>query len=403
MLDELNDSTWLRRNGLTPRKDRYKGTYLQSDYSSAFNAGGVRHEVLAGFDASHESGLRFQNNGYANVLGTRPATTIGTPDDGAGLVGTGNAPAYRPSSNYSANAFGVYVQDLVQVAPAWTLLGGGRWDHFEGTFGQQPINATTGVITPSSASISESPFSYRAGVLYQPTTTASFHVSYGTSFNTSADTYQYVSPQTANTPPEKSRNIEIGAKLDWFDNQLSTRVALFRTEKYNERTTDADYAGDSFLLSGKRHSQGVEFDVAGRLTPKLEVYLSAAWTPQATIDSIGSAQANVIGSRVGLTPKASGAAWLSYQATPRLRVAGGVHGASKNYPLQGTTGAASTNAHAPGYVVADAMLEYQVTPDVIAQLNVTNITNKVYGDQLYPAFSILGAPRTVQLAVAYRF
>lgn len=185
--------------------------------------------------------------------------------------------------------------------------------------------------------------SYRAGVLYQPTPLASYHLSYGTSFNTSADTYQYTTQQIANVPAEKSRNIELGAKLDWLDGQLSTRGAIFHTEKYNERTTDADFAGNFPVLSGKRHSQGVEFDVVGRLTPKLEVYLSYAWMHRAKIDRVGTA-ATGAGSPVGLTPRHTGALWLSYQMTPRLRLAGGLRGASENRPLQGTSGAASTTA-----------------------------------------------------------
>lgn len=149
--------------------------------------------------------------------------------------------------------------------------------------------------------LSNSPYSYRAGVLYQPSPMQSYHVSYGASFNTSAYTYQYVAPANANTPLEKSRNFEIGAKLDWLDGKLSTRGALFRTGKYNERTTDADFAGAAFLLSGKRHTAGVELDIVGKLTPKWEVYASYTYIPVAKIDAIGSTQAASVGARGGFT------------------------------------------------------------------------------------------------------
>ena len=150
-------------------------------------------------------------------------------------------------------------------------------------------------------------------------------------------------------------------------------------------------------------SQGLELEVVGRLTPQREVYLSYAYIPEAKIDKIGSAQANVVGSPVGLVPKNSGAMWVSYQATPKFRVAGGIRGASENRPLQGNTGAASTTAYVPGYVVGDAMMEYKFTPDVFAQFNVTNITNKLYGDQLYPGFVIAGLQRTYQATIGVRF
>ena len=399
----LDASTIVARVGLTPRKDRYKATYAQTDYSRAFAALGVQHELLAGIDASWEQANRFQNDG--TTLGTRPSTTVGTPDDGAGVAGTGNTPQWRNSSNYKASAYGVYAQDLVQVAPAWKLLGGLRLDHFAGDFEQLAYAAgAAGALTGTTRThLGNSPWSWRAGVLYQPSASQSYHLSYGTSFNTSADTYQFVTPQNANTPPEKSRNLEIGAKLDWLQGQLSTRAAIFRTEKFNERTTDADFAGDAFLLSGKRHSAGLELDVVGRLTAQWEVYASYTWIPVAKIDALGSAQAGSVGARVGLTPKQSGALWASYQANAKLRLAAGVHGASGNRPLQGTTGAASTTARVPGHAVVDAMVEYKFTPDVFLQVNVNNLGNRAYGDQLYPAFVVPGAKRQLLATLGVRY
>lgn len=398
----LSPLTYVYRNGLAPRSDEYKGTYLQSDYSNTFNWGGLKHEVLTGVDWADESADRFSAFGTVGTNYFKGITRVGLPGDGyyAAL-----SPSYRKTTDYSANNYGVYFQDLVQVAPDWKLLGGIRWDDFSGDFNQISY-ANTNAIVPNAVaktSMSDSVWSYRGGVLYQPSPTQSYHLSYSTSFNTAADTYQYVTPQNANTPPEESRNIELGAKLDWLDGKLSTRAALFRTEKYNERTTDSDFAGTSYLLSGKRHSQGLELEVVGRLTPQWEVYASYAYIPDAKIDRAGSTQANIVGSRVGLTPEHSGAVWVSYQATPKFRTAVGIRGASENRPLQGTTGAASTTAYVPGYVVGDLMFEYKFTPDVYAQLNVTNITNKLYGDQLYPGFVIAGAQRTYQATVGVRF
>ncbi|WP_420476904.1 TonB-dependent receptor [Noviherbaspirillum sp. ST9] len=401
----LNANTVLQRNGLAPRKDEYRGTYAQSDYSDKFNWFGVQHALLAGVDAAVEEADRFGAFG-AVVTGFNKGTTlVGTPNDGTTF---GVTPAYRSTSAYEAKSFGAYVQDVVQVAPAWKVLGGIRFDKFSGDFDQISYSAA-GVPTRVTSSLSESPVSYRTGVLFQPTNAASFHLSYGTSFNTAADTYQYVTPQNANTPPEKSRNIELGAKLDWLDGKLSTRGALFRTEKYNERTTDSDFAGSAYLLSGRRHSTGVEFDVIGRLAPQWEVYMSYSYIHKATIDAVGSSTAvpagltSLVGAPVGLTPKHTGALWLSYQATPELRIAGGIHGASVNRPLLGTSGAASQTAKAPGYVVGDLMAEYVIDDTWTAQLNINNVTNKTYGDQLYPGFSISGPARTALLTLVARF
>lgn len=393
--DNLNAATLLTRAGLTPRKDRYGTTYLQSDYSNSFNACGLRHEVLAGVDAAQEKAAR-----DSVVPGTnptlRPGTAVGTPDDGSALA---NTLQWRPSSDYSARSAGVYVQDLQQLSPSWKLLAGVRWDRFKGDFSQTAYSATN-VPTRTATTLSNSLWSYRSGVLFQPTETASFHFSYATSFNTSADTYQFVTALTANTPPEKSRNLELGAKLDWLGGKLSTRAALFRTEKYNERNTDLDSAGSAYLLSGARYAQGLEVDVVGKPAKDWEVYLSLSYVPNAEITQAAdtAAGANTLHKRVGLTPKASGSVWLSHQATAKLRLAAGFNGSSRTYPLT----VAGANSAGP-WVVADAMAEYQLTPDLRAQLNVTNIANRTYGDQLYPGFVVLGEPRKAQLTLAFLF
>ena len=94
-------------------------------------------------------------------------------------------------------------------------------------------------------------------------------------FNTSGDTYQY-DDQTKNTPPEGSENLDLGAKVDALDGRLSTRLAIFRSTKNNERNRDPDSAAAQNLLSGKRHAAGVELGSSGRITPAWEVFASCA-------------------------------------------------------------------------------------------------------------------------------
>ena len=374
----IGDDTILTRNAPAPRKDRYVDTYVQSDYANTYTLFGLRNDVLAGIDLAKEQARRQQNNAFTNPLGTRPNVTVGQKDNGYLLA---TSPVFRDSSAFESRAEGAYLQDLVTVKPWLKLLAGVRYDHFTGDFKNDTYSTTNGqFLYATNVALSNNPVSYRGGVLLQPSDTASFHFSYGTSFNTSGDTYQYVTPQTANTDPEKSRNIELGAKLDWLDDRLSTRIAVFCTEKYNERTTDADFAANTYLLSGKRHTDGVELDIVGRLTRQFEVYLSASYLPTAVIDQIGSTQAAVIGQRVGLTPRLTGSIYANYTFNDRFRAGVGIRGASKNYPLQGTTGAAQSTVVASGYAAIDLLAEYRITPDLFTQLNVTNLKNRTYGD-----------------------
>jgi len=243
-------------------------------------------------------------------------------------------------------------------------------------------------------------WSERLGVLYQPTERQSYHLSYGTSFNTSGDTYQY-DAGTANVEPESSRNVELGARLDAADGRFTTRLALFHATKYNERNRDADTVNAcNYVLSGERHAAGFEMDLAGRLTPQWEVFASYAFIPVARVDSsTGAAGTEPVGSRPGLTPRHSGTVWTTYRVTPAWRVGGGLNARSSDRPV-GL--APDSPVVAPSFVTADLMAEYTMEK-VVWKANLTNVADKHYADMLYRGHYIPGKPRTLQVSATVGF
>jgi catecholate siderophore receptor len=300
---------------------------------------------------------------------------------------------------FDATALGVYAQDMVQITPEVKVLGGLRLDSFNGKYTASGTTVTTTAAAYNERS--DTLLSKRLGVLYQPSATTSFHASYGTSFNTSGDTYQYDN-QTANTGPEGSVNYEIGAKIDTADKRFTTRLALFYAIKNNERNRDPDSAATQNLLSGKRHAAGFEIDVTGKLTKELEIYGSYAFTPIAKIDvgAPGSTSVNGVGEGAGarssLTPKHSGTVWTTYQITPQFRVGGGLNFRSEQTPNRNPGWAA------PSFVTADLMAEYAFEKFTL-KANVTNVTNKLYADALYTGHYIPGAGRVYALTASVKF
>jgi catecholate siderophore receptor len=393
---------------------------LQSDFSKKFSALGVQHELLAGIDISSEKKVVYATRSAAQggVDLVKPTTTAGTPNDGASIDESRRV--LRVGSEYESRNTGVYVQDLIQVAPAWKVLGGLRYDHMNGVYdcysipignpgcglpASQPVAVPT--TTTYRQKISET--SKRLGLLYQPDDRHSYHFSWGTSFNTSGDTYSY-NPQSANTPPEQSENIELGAKIDSADKRFSTRFAVFRSVKKHERNTDPDSAASRLLLSGKRHTAGIEVDLVGRLTPKWEVYGSYTWMPVARVDEAApcppapaactqATVGNRAGDRPGLSPKHSGTAWTTYQITPQWRVGGGLNFRSKQAPADVTAPA----WEAPAFVTADLMAEYAINQQFVVKANLSNITDKLYGESLYRGHYVPGAGRMLQVSLSAKF
>lgn len=395
---QVTSATPLTRGGQTKTQDLH-GTYLQSDYSQTFNWFGLKNEVLSGLDVAKEER---QTYALSALVGNKnaPRTTIGTPNDGGGRVDEASR-ARLKNTQFEGTSMGLYAQDLVEVVPNWKLLAGLRYDRVKGSY--QTFNTGTGATT-NDWSRSDGLWSRRVGVLFQPSDTQSYHFSYGTSFNTSGDAFQYDAPRS-NTPPEASRNIELGAKLELFEGRFSTRVSLFHATKYNERNRDSpnNVPLENYLLSGKRHVAGVDLDLAGRITAAWEVWGSYTWMPVARIDA-GNPLDNTtldgerVGDRPSLTPKHSGSIWTSYQFTPRLRLGAGLNARSSQTPNRNPVGIV-----APKFVTGDLMAEYLFSDQLGVKLNVTNVSNKYYADVLYTGHYVQGAPRTVSATLTTRF
>jgi catecholate siderophore receptor len=394
--ENFSDATVLRRapKGRIGISDT---TQLSSDYSGKFNLGGRQHELLAGVDFYQEDAKR--NNNFAGTASTL-TTTVGRPNNGDSRADTRGTPVFN---NFDARNIGLYAQDMLSITETFKVLGGLRFDHFTAKY-----NTAAGL----SNDRSENLWSPRVGALFQPSDWASYYASFGTSFNTSGDTYQF-SPaapapgsqaeRDANTPAEKSRNFELGGKWELFENRTSLGLAAFYSEKYNERNTDPDTASTQQLLSGKRHAAGLEFNLAGRITPKWEVFFNHTWIPRAKIDKSNVALnaagtgAQVQGDRPGLTPRHSGSLWTTYRVLPDLRLGAGLTYRGQQNPE------GARHVTADSFTVVDAMAEYTINQTWTAKLNVTNLTDKLYADSLYRGFYAPGAPRRVELTLKANF
>jgi catecholate siderophore receptor len=412
-LDTLSASTVLNR-GTQLKVQDMETVQLQTDFSNKFEALGRKHHLLAGMDLTREKktvysdtpGLsRTTRSEFYTALGLgKTTTTYGTASDGASIAESQRV--FRPTADYTATGYGAYVQDTAEVAPHWKLVGGLRFDHLVGDYNSHSYSysGTTGdhsydyfTYAGSTAyRMKVSEVSKRVGVLFQPNELQSYHFSAGTSFNTSGDAYS-LSEQNVNTPPEQSINIELGTKLDSADKRFSTRMAIFRATKLHERNNDPDR--DVAVLTGKRHVAGFEIDIAGRLTPKWEVFGSYMWLPIAKVDQA----VNVAtpgereGDRPALTPVHSGTVWSTYQLTPRLRLGAGLNFRGKQKPTR-------SEFNVPSFVTADLMAEYQFDFDRLTlKANLTNVTNKLYADQLYPGHYIPGAGRLLMVTASLKF
>ena len=101
------------------------------------------------------------------MIATKPATTVCNP----GSTGIGGNLTERLATEFQARTLGLYLQDTIDIAPNWKLVGGLRLDNFKGDYQR------TGNTAPNNTPLSRSDtlLSQRLGLMYQPNEEDSYY------------------------------------------------------------------------------------------------------------------------------------------------------------------------------------------------------------------------------------
>ncbi|MGE0875172.1 MAG: TonB-dependent receptor [Burkholderiales bacterium] len=360
--------------------------------------GGVKHTVLAGFELGRE---RLNRWNYA--LDGNPAT-------GAIDAPTSDTPLLNPDPstnlNYSktpnqravseAKTVALYAQDQMELSQHWKALLGLRWERYAASAQTSPLRV--GAPAATSFARTDNMLSGRAGLMWQPSDAQSYYLSYGNSYNPSGELGVYGGTATnlnavnQNLDPEKSRNYELGAQWDLF-RTLRLRSAIFRNEKTNARM--ADPATGVTVLAGVRQVNGIEFELAGAITPNWDVYGGVAFMN----GEIKRGPANVQGRRPLGVAQRSGNLWTVYRLGGGWEIGGGVRANSGAYLNDANT------AKLPSYAVWDATVAW-VQRKYEIRANLYNLADKRYytgGYNNNPNRVLPGQPRAVALTLRYNF
>ncbi|MES1026010.1 TonB-dependent receptor [Gloeocapsa sp. BRSZ] len=139
--------------------------YLDTDLLGTFNTGGIEHQLLAGFSLNR------------NTSDTKARTGDAQPVDIFDPVYDQTVDLTEPLTDDSLttrDTLGIYLQDQITIAENLKFLLGGRVDFFEETKDDRLINEETNQ--------SDTAFSPRVGIVYQPIAPISLYASYARSF-----------------------------------------------------------------------------------------------------------------------------------------------------------------------------------------------------------------------------
>lgn len=366
--------------GAVTRKMHYQTQSVQSDFSTKFNLAGLEHQFLTGVEYLKEKNYR---NSLLDL------------DASSGKFYNASIESAAAPSKFDADNYAVYFQDTVTIAPKWNVLFGVRRDEMRSEYS-----------TPSKLSYGEN--SYRTGLSWHQTPVTHYYLSWSDSFSPTGDLYQLDSSK----PPERSQTVEAGAKWLLLDGDLAFRAAVYRTNKDWERNTDLEANSSNSLLSKKRRTDGVEFELAGRITDAWEVFSGLALMDARITEVAPGANPGFEGQRARNTPPVTFNLWSTYKFSPGWKLGLGLESKGERYgysPSSASTTAAFTNGKfdpntLPGYTRLDAMLAYEQAKWSV-KMNVKNLLDKTYYDAIYDngSFSVPGNSRTLIVTTEYKF
>ncbi len=370
----------------SPRDREIEDTslYNQTELIAGFTTGQVKHTVVAGVEVGRDEYER-QNFTWAGV----PDQSIHNPVYGAM---PDSATRTRGSlQETDADTFAVYLNDQIELTKQWKLAAGLRWDRYSAE------QKTTDGGTVTELERTDKKLSGRAGIVYQPTATQSYYVSYGTSFNPSAETVSIsssaVGADAEPLPPEKNRSYEIGGKWDLLDGNFSLTAALFRIEKTDARTEDP-VTGD-VTLQGETQTDGFEVGASGRITPAWQVFGGYTYL-DGELKDFADNGISFDGNRLQNTPRHTWSLWTAYRFTSEWELGGGLVHSSERVLNNANT------AVADGYTRYDATLAYyQKHYDL--RLSVLNVGDEEYFETASGGRAIPAAGRTALVTMNYRF
>jgi catecholate siderophore receptor len=360
-----------------------------------WQAGAVSNTSLIGIEGGHEKAApEFDNSSGV------PGTALLSPNENQTFTATSTYPRY--STHTTANSVAPFLIDTAKLG-AWEATLGLRWDRFAVDYNDVNYSTTVPgqVVKTDHIPHTDEMLSYRAALTYNVATHGNVYVSFGTSFNPSAEDLSLISSSrsfslnNAQLDPEKNRTFELGSKWGFFEQRLELTAAIFRLEKENARVPDPTNPVVN-ILAGSQRVDGAELRAQGRLTANWQ--LIAGYT---YLDSSVTASANgaaPVGAPLMNTPKHAFTAWSVYQIGDRFEVGAGARGIASQY-----TQNAPPIKTVPGFWTFDAMAKWAITPRLAAQVNVNNLLDKYYYDQLHFFHVVPGPGRTALVSLTARY
>jgi iron complex outermembrane receptor protein len=248
---------------------KYNTFSTQAYVQGRFTTGRVKHAIIGGIDFNHKKNstvdtwntattvypLSISNPVYSNVVNNNGVG--GSFDSENFIAGVDNLTDSR--LHYTS----VHVMDEISMLNDKLKINAGlRFTQSEARFNQYGVktSAEDRMLTP------------RLGITYMITEALSVYGLYDNSFLPQAG----VAYDHTALKPMKGRSLEAGIKKDWNNGTWNTTLSVYQI--YRNRTLLRDPVSNAIYQTGENRSEGIEFDLRGRIAKGLNIIANYAYT-----------------------------------------------------------------------------------------------------------------------------
>jgi catecholate siderophore receptor len=374
--------------GRERRERETDNTYLvnQTDFVAKIDTGPLKHTIASGLELSRETRHQDRRD-LCDPAVPACRTNVVDPDPNGSPIG-GAIKVYQPIDTKATNV-AAFISDQVKINKYIELLASLRVDQFFTDY-TDPNQAKA---VNQHLQRLDNLFSYRFGAVYHPTEKSSVYIAYGNSYNPSAELGTIANASSAALAPEQTHSIEVGAKADLLGGKLSLSGAVFRIEKTNLRISDpADNTVS--VLDGVARVDGVELGAVGKVTDEWSVFTGYSYLESSILDTH---DLSILGKHLPNTPRHNFTLWTTYDLTKKWTVGGGA--------IYQSLGWANTtnSSYVPEFWKFDAMVSYKVDDKSTVQLNIYNLTDKLYYSQYFGGNVVPASGRWASLTYRTRW
>ncbi len=340
---------------------------LSSNMIAEFQTGNFEHTLIVGADfvQTNSDQNRF-NPVFSSTIDDREFFIASRPISLRGFAGV-NASGESFTTDFTdlnddtrvgLDVFSLYIQDEIEISKHLDIIIGARFDSFDiEVFNAVPSSLET-------RSRKDEQVSPRAGIIYKPQENVSIYASYSESFlPRSGEQFANINGNNNQLDPDTFANQEIGIKWDFADG-LSLTAALFENEQSSPQVADNDPATLDIIDS---EISGFELQLAGQVTDAWSVSFNYSTLDGEIVDRNGGT-----GRSPREVPESNISIWNTYQINDVMGLGLGATYQDESFIDNSNT------AILPSYTRFDASAYYDVSDTMRIQLNVENLTDKLY-------------------------